>query len=140
MDPVLNSEVKYLKGIGPKKAELLAAELNIVTVRDLLYFFPFKYIDRSKFYRINEIDVTQTFIQVRGRIIKFRVEGMKYKQRLTALFADETGTMELVWFKGINWVKETYSAGIEYIAFGRPTIFNNRITIAHPELEPLDSA
>ena len=140
MDPTRYLEVKYLKGIGPKKAELLQSELNISSAHDLLYTFPFKYIDRSRFYRINEIDASQTFIQIKGQISGFRTEGTHGRQRLIALFTDGTGIVELIWFKGINWIKDTYKTGIEYIAFGRPTVFNKRLTIAHPELDRADSS
>jgi len=136
MSEILDQEIKYLKGVGPKRAELLARELNILTCRDLLYFFPYKYIDRSKFYAIKEIDTAQAFIQVKGKINAFRLEGQRHKQRLVAIFSDGTGTLELVWFKGLQWITSNYQLNTEYIAFGRPAIYNNRLSIAHPELEP----
>lgn len=135
---ILDTDIQYLKGVGPKRAELLRKELNIFTYKDLLYFFPYKYIDRSKFYRISEIDTNLAFIQIKGRITGFRTEGAKYKQRLIARFADDSGTIELVWFRGIQWVVKTYEIGKEYIVFGRPTIFNNKINIAHPEIDPAE--
>ena len=108
MSDILDKEIKYLKGVGPKRAEMLAKELGILTCRDILYYFPFKYIDRSRIYKINEIDTTQTFIQVKGKISHFRMEGQRHKQRLVGIFTDGTGTLELVWFKGIQWVMSNY--------------------------------
>jgi ATP-dependent DNA helicase RecG len=135
MFALLDQEIKYLKGVGPKRAELLARELNILTCGDLLYFFPYKYIDRSRFYAIKDIDTTQAFIQVKGRITTFRLEGQRHKQRLVAIFTDGTGTLELVWFKGLQWITNNYQLNTEYIAFGRPALYNNRLSIAHPELD-----
>jgi ATP-dependent DNA helicase RecG len=132
---LLNTEIKFLKGVGPHRAELLGKELNIFTFGDLLYFFPYKYIDRSQFYSISEINTDLAYIQLKGTITGFRTEGARYKQRLIARFSDETGTMELVWFQGIHWISKTLEIGKEYIVFGRPTLFNNRISIAHPELD-----
>lgn len=135
MSQITDQEIKYLKGVGPKRAELLEKELGIRTCNDLLYFFPFKYIDRSRIYAINEIDTTHTFIQIKGKITHFRMEGQKFKQRLVAVFADNTGKIELVWFKGTQWVTRNYQPGIEYIVFGRPALYNNKLSIAHPEIE-----
>jgi len=135
MNEILDQEIKYLKGVGPKRADMLAAELNIRTCGDLLYYFPFKYIDRSRIYRIQEIDTTQTFIQVRGRITRFRLEGKGNRQRLIGVFSDGSGTIELVWFQGLQWVSRNIQANVEYIAFGRPAVFAGKLSIAHPELE-----
>jgi ATP-dependent DNA helicase RecG len=135
MNRLTDQEIKYLKGVGPKKAELLEKELGIQTFYDLLYFFPYKYIDRSRIYSIKEIDSTQTFIQLKGKITHFRMEGQRYKQRLVAVFTDGTGTVELVWFQGLQWVTRNYQPGREYIVFGRPAVYNNRLSFAHPEIE-----
>ncbi|MBP1668230.1 MAG: recG, partial [Bacteroidetes bacterium] len=135
----LETGIQYLKGVGPKRAEMLGKELNILTFRDLLYFFPYKYIDRSKFYTVKEINTSIAFIQLKGRITGVRTEGAKYRQRLVARFTDDTGTMELVWFQGISWVSKNIEAGKEYIVFGRPSLYNNRITIAHPEVDPVET-
>ncbi len=135
MTRLADQEIKYLKGVGPKKAELLEKELGIRTCGDLLYFFPYKYIDRSRIYPIREIDTTQTFIQIKGRITTFRVEGQRYKQRLVALFTDGSGTIELVWFQGVQWVTRNYQVNTEYIVFGRPAVYNHKLSIAHPEIE-----
>ncbi|MBN2762758.1 MAG: ATP-dependent DNA helicase RecG [Bacteroidales bacterium] len=136
----LETGIQYLKGVGPKRAELLGKELNIFTFRDLLYFFPYKYIDRSRFYTIAEIDTSLAFIQLKGRITGLRTEGAKYKQRLIARFTDDTGAMELVWFQGILWAAKNIETGKEYIVFGRPSIFNGRISIAHPEIDTVEKS
>jgi ATP-dependent DNA helicase RecG len=138
MNEILEQDIKYLKGVGPKRAELLNKELNIFTFRDLLYYFPYKYIDRSKFYKINKIDTTLTFIQIKGRITSFHTEGPPRKKRLVAEFEDDTGVIELVWFQGINWVVKTYKTDTEYIVFGRPAIYSRKISIPHPEIEAPD--
>ncbi len=138
MSDILHQEIKYLKGVGPKRAELMAKEIAVFTCRDLLYYFPFKYIDRSTIYPISGIDTTQTFIQVKGKISHFRMEGQRHRQRLVAIFTDGTGILELVWFKGVSWVMGNYQLNTEYIAFGRPAIYNGKLSIAHPELEPAE--
>jgi ATP-dependent DNA helicase RecG len=128
----------YLPGVGPKRADLLKKELEIATVKDLLYYFPYKHIDRSKFFKIEQIKADMAYIQVKGRITGFSLQGQKYKQRLTAIFADETGSLELLWFKGIKWIQQNLNTEKEYILFGKPGIFNNKINIVHPEIEELD--
>ncbi len=138
MNGILDQEIKYLKGVGPARAELLNKELNIFTFGDLLYYFPYKYIDKSRFYKINEINTTIAFIQIKGRISTFRTEGHPRKKRLIAEFADDTGTIELVWFQGANWIIKNYKTDVEYIVFGRPALYNRKISIAHPEIESVD--
>lgn len=135
MDNLLTRDVKFLKGMGPKRAELLAKELGITNTGDLLRHYPYKYIDRSKTYSIAEINSTHTYIQVRGRITNFRKEGSKYKQRLVANFADSTGSIELIWFRGVSWVEQNYKIGIDYMIFGKPALFGRKMSIAHPEIE-----
>ena len=135
MEDILSGDVKFLKGMGPKRAELLAKELGIYTVGDLLRHYPYKYIDRTKIYNISEIDDSQSYIQLRGRITAFRKEGAKYRQRLLATFSDRTGTIELVWFQGVKWAEKSYEIGVEYIVFGRPALYGRKFTIAHPEME-----
>jgi ATP-dependent DNA helicase RecG len=138
MSDILEQEIKYLKGVGPKRAELFQQELGILACRDILYYFPFKYIDRSRFYGISEIDTTQAFIQVKGKITGFRMEGQRHKQRLIGVFTDGTGTLELVWFRGLQWITRNYQLNTEYIAFGRPAYYGNKLSIAHPELDTAD--
>ncbi|MDY0302781.1 MAG: ATP-dependent DNA helicase RecG [Candidatus Moranbacteria bacterium] len=131
----LNSDIMYLMGVGPKRAELLKAELNIHTLKDLLYYFPFKYVDRSKFYKIAEIQDDLPYIQVVGQITRFQEAGVGRKKRLTAYFTDGTGTIELVWFKGLKWVSRSLKPKVNYVVFGKATLFGGRFNIAHPEVE-----
>lgn len=132
---ILDTDIKFLPGVGPKKAELLNKELSIFRYRDLLYHFPYKYVDRSKFYTIAEIESTETYIQLRGKITSFELAGAKHKSRFVAHFSDGTGSIELLWFKGIKWVKERLKPGVEYIVFGKPSIFNRKMNLVHPEIE-----
>lgn len=136
---VFDSDIMYLPGVGPKRAELLMQELEISKVKDLLYYFPFKHIDRSKFYKVEQVRTDMAYIQIKGRILSFSVQGAQYKQRLTAKFADETGTIELLWFKGIKYIQQSLSKNKEYVVFGKPSKFNNKINIVHPELEELNT-
>jgi ATP-dependent DNA helicase RecG len=135
MSQLAEQDIKFLKGVGTKRAELLEKEFGLKTCRDLLYFFPYKYIDRSRIYTIKEIDSTQTFIQLKGKITHFRMEGQKYRQRLVGIFSDGTGTIELVWFQGLQWVTRNYELNREYIIFGRPAVYNHKLSVAHPEIE-----
>ncbi len=105
---ILDKELTYLPGVGPRRAELLRKELGVVTFYDLLQHFPFKYIDRSRFYRIAEIDSEMPAVQIRGFIRGYVLEGQGKGKRLTAEFADETGSLRLVWFKGVKWISGTY--------------------------------
>jgi ATP-dependent DNA helicase RecG len=130
-----DQDIKFLPGVGPVRAELLRKELNIETFRDLLYYFPFKYIDRTKFYKIREIEATMSYVQVKGTIISMETVGVGTRQRLTAQFRDETGTMELLWFQGVKWQKEYLKLHVSYTIFGKPTEFGGRISIVHPEIE-----
>lgn len=125
----------YLQGVGPKRAELLKKELNIDTIGDLLYLFPYKYVDRSKFYRIEDIVNDLPYIQIVGQIVRFQEIGVGRKKRLTAIFSDGTGTIELVWFKGVKWVAKSLKPSVNYLVFGKATLFNGRYNIAHPEVE-----
>jgi len=132
----LLSEIKYLQGIGPKRAELINKELEIYTFEDLLYYFPFKHVDKTKFYKISEITSELPYIQIKGTIIKKETIGQKFKQRFVATFSDGSDIIELIWFKGIKWIKEAIKPNIEYIVYGKPTIFNGQINIVHPDIEP----
>ncbi len=135
MPDILETEIKFLSGVGPKRSELLKKELGIETFRDLLYYFPYKYIDRTKFYKISELDPGLPHVQIKGVITGFRTEGGGRNKRLTASFRDETGIIKLVWFKGLKWIIDSYKPNKEYIVFGRPGIFNETINIVHPEIE-----
>ena len=135
MAEFLDQEIKFLPGVGPKKAELLDKELKIKTFRDLIYYFPFKYIDRTKFYRIAEIHSQMPYIQIKGKIRSLETAGEGNKQRLTARFSDDTGSIELVWFSAIKWQKEHLKINAEYIVFGKPSEFGGRISVVHPDME-----
>ena len=132
-------DLKYLQGVGPRRAELLAKELNIRSVEDLIYYFPYKYIDRSKTYKIAEISGQMPFIQLRGRILSYETIGEGRSARLTARFSDGTGVIELVWFKGIKFIQDKYKINTEYTLFGKPSLFGSRYNIAHPEIDPIDN-
>jgi ATP-dependent DNA helicase RecG len=131
----LETPVEFLKGVGPKRAELLNAELNIHTFDDLLGYYPFRYVDRSRIFKISEIEPDLAYIQLRGTISNIRIIGEKRARRMSAVFRDDTGEIELVWFQGIKWIEGTILPNVEYIVFGKPTIFNRRYNIAHPEIE-----
>lgn len=135
MAHILDTEIKYLPGIGPKRAELLGKELGIFTFRDMLYFFPFRYVDRSKVYTISELQPTMAYIQVRGKITNVTTVGDTPRtKRFVATLQDPTGRMDLVFFKGLKWIQEKVKVGQEYIAFGKPSEFNGVINMVHPEL------
>ncbi|MHC1702422.1 MAG: ATP-dependent DNA helicase RecG [Tenuifilaceae bacterium] len=131
----LSSDIMYLTGVGPKKAELLRKELNIYTFDDLLHYYPYKYIDRSKIYKISEVVDGLPYIQLVGQIIRFIEVGTGRSKRLTAIFSDETGMVELVWFKGIKWVAKSLKLNVKYIVFGKAALFSGKFNIAHPEVE-----
>ena len=133
----LENDITFLPGVGPKRAELINKELNIFTYRDLIYFFPYKYIDRTKYYKISELDPDLPLIQIKGFIKGYSTEGQGPAKRLTADFYDETGTIRLVWFKGTKWITSSFVPGVEYIVFGKPGVFNGSINIIHPEIETL---
>jgi ATP-dependent DNA helicase RecG len=128
-------DIKYLPGVGPKKAEIFAKELGIRSVEDMLRHYPYKYVDRSRFYYIHEITVNMPFIQVKGQILKFEKIGEGHNVRLSAIFTDGKELLELVWFKGIKFILEKYKTGVEYVVFGKPTAFNGKHNIVHPEIE-----
>ncbi len=131
----LDTALVYLKGVGPKRAELLQKELGISTYEQLLDHYPFRYIDRTRFYKINELNPDMPLVQVVGRITSKETIGEKHKKRIVAKFTDDTGTMDLVWFQSLKWVEDHVMRGSLYIAFGKPTLFNNGFSISHPDLE-----
>jgi len=129
-------DVKYISGVGPQRASLLAKELNIHSVHDLLHYFPYKYIDRSKIYPIREVTGDLPYIQVRGEIASFETAGEGRGKRLIAHFTDGTGFIDLIWFQGIKYVINRYKVHQDYIVFGKPGVFNGRVNIAHPDIDP----
>lgn len=138
--PFLQTSIEYLKGVGPARAEMLRKDLNIHTFEDLLYFFPFRHVDRSQVMKIADIRSDAAYIQVKGVIRNMQEIGAKRSLRLTATLTDESGTIELIWFQGIRWVKEKIIPGKEYLVFGKPGVFNNKFNIPHPEIELLEEA
>jgi len=135
MSDLLSNDIQYLPGVGPKRAELLNKELGIKNFGDLLYYFPYKYIDRSKFYTVSEIRSSLPYIQVKGRVGSLHAAGARNRKRLVAEFSDGTGTIELVWFQGVSWIKDSLKPGVDYIVFGKPTLYGRQINIVHPEIE-----
>ena len=129
-------DIKYLQGVGPQRATMLNKELEIFSLHDLLYYFPYKYVDRSRLYYIHEIDGNMPYIQLKGQILSFETIGEGRQRRLVAHFSDGTGVVDLVWFQGIKYLIGKYKAHEEYIVFGKPTVFNGRINIAHPDIDP----
>lgn len=131
----------YLKGVGPQRAEKLKKYFEIETVRDLLYNFPYRYVDRTKFYRINELMEGMDYIQLRGKITDFdSPEGVGSKRRIKAFFTDGTGYIQLVWFNGLKYVTSNYKVGQEIIVFGKPSFFKGQISIVHPEIDLVEKA
>ena len=128
-------DIKYLSGVGPQKAAVLNKELEIYSLHDLLYYFPYKYVDRSRIYYIHEIDGNMPYIQLKGKILGFETFGEGRQRRLLAHFSDGTGVVDLVWFQGIKYVTNKYKLHEEYIIFGKPTVFNGRINVAHPDID-----
>ncbi|MBQ7689921.1 MAG: ATP-dependent DNA helicase RecG [Muribaculaceae bacterium] len=130
-----DTNITYLKGVGPKRAELLGKELDIHTFGDLLEYFPFRYVDRSTIHRIADISGEMPYIQLRGRFVTFVTAGEGAKRRLQALFTDGTGSIEVVWFNRVKWIQENYRTGVDYLLFGKPSPYQNRYSIIHPEID-----
>ena len=137
---MLDKDILYLKGVGPQRAEVLRAELGIRSWEDLLEYFPFRYIDRSQITRIADIESDAANVQLIGQIITTREIGVGNGKRLTAIFRDDSGDIELVWFKALKWLTQSLKLNQQYVLYGRPTEFKGRYNITHPELELLDDA
>ena len=135
MFDITNRDIKYLQGVGPQRAAVLDKELNIRSLHDFLYYFPYKYVDRSRLYYIHEIDGNMPYIQLKGEILSFETIGEGRQKRLVAHFSDGTGVVDLVWFQGVKYLLGRYKVREEYIVFGKPTVFNGRINIAHPDVD-----
>ncbi len=134
-NPLLSTSIEYLKGVGPKRAQILKKELSIHTYGQLINHFPFRYIDRSKIHKIKDIRSSEAHIQLKGKIVRVSEAGVKQAKRLIAYLQDDTGEIELVWFKGAKWVKPKLIIGKEFIVFGKPTQFNNSYNLVHPDFE-----
>lgn len=136
---LLQTPIEYLKGVGPQRGELLRKELGIHRYEDLINFYPNRYIDRTRYYKINELNNNPAEVQIIGKIIHIKtVEFGKAKKRLVATFVDETGEMELVWFQGHKWIRESLKINVPYVVFGKVTSFNGQYNMAHPEMELLN--
>ena len=137
---ILNQDIKYLPGVGPNRKKLLSQELGIETFGDLLEYYPYKYVDRSKVYTVHELTGDMPFVQVVGHILSFETFEMgPRKERVVAHFSDGTGIMDLVWFNGGKYAMKTYKIGTDYLVFGKPGVYNNRIQLQHPDIDPADS-
>jgi ATP-dependent DNA helicase RecG len=130
-----DTPIEYLKGIGPQRGAILNKELNIFTFADLIQHYPFRYEDRTRFYRITELSDDNQYVQLKGTIKKKELIGTGFKKRLVAYLSDGTGEIELVWFQGINWINDKVKTGTEYVVFGKPSRFGHRFNIAHPEID-----
>ena len=139
MRDILETPVMYLKGIGPRKAEVLKKELNIVSFDDLLQCFPFRYIDKSKLYKVSDVTSDTAWFQLKGKISKLTPVGEKRMKYITASFTDDSGTIGLVWFRGLSWIKNAFATNKEYILFGKPSVFKNSFNFVHPEIEEFDA-
>ena len=135
-DLSLITPIEYLKGVGPQKADVIKKELQIFTIGDLLSYYPFRYIDRTVFHKIRQLDADMYSAQVLGRLIGLKEVGEKRAKRLVGQFKDETGSIELVWFQSITWLQKSLKVGSAYVLYGKPSVFNGQISITHPEMEP----
>ncbi|RZL61934.1 MAG: ATP-dependent DNA helicase RecG, partial [Pedobacter sp.] len=132
---ILDTPIELIKGVGPSRADVLKKDLGLFTFQDMLSHYPFRYIDRTKYFKINQIDPDSQYIQIIGRVISKKVIGDKRAKRIIAVFKDETGIMELVWFQSLKWVDDHITVGTAYVAFGKPSLFNGTFSISHPEME-----
>lgn len=133
---LLQTPIEYLKGVGPQRGELLRKELGIHRYEDLINFYPNRYIDRTRYYKIKELQKNDSEVQIIGKIIHIKtVEFGKAKKRLVATFIDETGELELVWFQGVKWIRESLKLNIPYVVFGKVAIYGSTMSMAHPEME-----
>ncbi len=139
MNHILDTPIKYLKGVGPKKATILEKEIGIKTFNDLLYYFPFRYVDKSRIFKVNDINSDSTYFQLKGKISNLNSIGDKRTKYISAKFTDETGSIDVVWFRGLKWIKERFNPSKEYLLFGKPSVFKNSFNFVHPEIEDVVS-
>lgn len=140
MIPLSERNVKYLPGVGDYRADLMAKDMDVRSCEELLCYFPYKYVDRSHIYNIRDLRSDMPYVQVRGRFTSLKTAGTGRNQRLTAEFTDGTGIIDVVWFKGLQYIRDIISPSEEFILFGKPTVFNGRINLAHPEMEKASKA
>jgi ATP-dependent DNA helicase RecG len=136
----LDTKIEFLKGVGPKRAEILRKELGIASYGQLVLHYPFRYVDKSKVYNIGDINSEEAYIQLKGKITELQTLGERKGKRLVATLEDETGAIELIWFKGVKWLASSIVIGQEYIVYGKPSKYNNRYNIAHPDLDEVDQS
>ncbi len=139
MQQLKQKDIIYLPGVGPARAKLLKEQLNVHTWYDLLYYFPYKHIDRTRLYRISELTADMPFVQVRGRFLSFEEMGEGRKKRLVGHFTDGASLMDLVWFNSIKYISNSIKLNHDYIIFGRPAVFNGRLQVSHPDVDPAES-
>ncbi|MCB2208329.1 MAG: ATP-dependent DNA helicase RecG [Bacteroidetes bacterium] len=135
---IFDTHITYLKGVGPKKAKLLVDELDIHTFNDLINYFPFRYVDKSKFYKVKDITTDAVWFQLKGTITNMTSVGDKRTRYITAKFLDETGSIDLVWFRGLKWIKSQFVPEKKYVVFGKPSVFKNHFNFVHPEVEEFE--
>ncbi|MCL2414624.1 MAG: ATP-dependent DNA helicase RecG [Bacteroidales bacterium] len=138
MNDYLNTPIEFLKGVGPKRGELFRKEINVFSFEDLLNYLPFRYVDKSSYVKISEIcrgGASSAHVLVQGKILSKEVVGTKFKSRLVVRFADETGEIDLIWFKGVKWINENLKIGENYVIFGKPALFNKSYNFTHPEID-----
>ena len=138
MSSFLQTPIEYLKGVGANRADLLKTELGIYTFENLLNYYPFRYVDKSSFQTVRETSPDSPAVQLKGEVLSVRTIGQKRGTRLVAKFSDATGTIDLVWFKSIKWIKSNMKLGVEYVVYGKPSLYSSGLNIVHPELETLE--
>lgn len=136
---ILNQSIEFVKGIGPTRSKLLNEELNLKTIKDLIDFYPYRYIDRSRFFKINELPKNQSEVQIIGKIKSIRRTKVRYRDRLNCEFYDSTGKLDLIWYRGFNWVEESLKTNEEYVIYGKLSWFGDNPSIAHPEIKTKSS-
>ena len=134
----LITPIDYLKGVGPNRADLLKSELKVFTYKDLLYNFPFRYIDKTKYHKISELENTNSYVQIIGKFIDLKYSSNSKVKRLIGIFSDENDEIEIVWFKGTKWIEKSIQLNKKYVVYGKLNSFNNRFSIVHPESEILE--
>lgn len=140
MSSILKQDIMYVNGVGPTKKQILNKELGIMTIGDMLEYYPYKYVDRSRIYTISSLTQDMSFVQIKGRILSFETFQMGVKKkRLVAHFGDGTGVVDLVWFSGTQYITKNFKVGIDYIVFGKPTVFGGRFQFTHPEIEKAEN-
>ena len=134
---LLLTPIEYLKGVGPKRGELLRKDAGVSTYYDMLTYYPFRHVDRSRFVPIAEINTENAYLQIRGKVTDVQLAGQGRNSRLVVTIRDASGSVDMVWFQGISWVKDKFTPGSEWVVFGKPTLFNGRYNISHPETETM---